>query len=39
VDLIAAVRKGEKYPEKRCGATSSMTAVLGRMACYSGQMV
>ena len=39
VDLIAAIRKGEKYHEGWYGATSSMTAVLGRMACYSGQVV
>lgn len=39
VDLIAAIRKGDKYHEGWYGATSSMTAVLGRMACYSGQVV
>ena len=39
VDLIAAIRKNEKYHEGWYGATSSMTAVLGRMACYSGQVV
>ncbi|MGA2619598.1 MAG: Gfo/Idh/MocA family oxidoreductase [Thermoguttaceae bacterium] len=39
VDLIAAIRNGEKYHEGWYGATSSMTAVLGRMATYSGQVV
>ena len=39
VDLIAAIRGGEKYNEGWFGATSSMTAVLGRMATYSGKVV
>ncbi|OHB80667.1 MAG: hypothetical protein A2V98_00140, partial [Planctomycetes bacterium RBG_16_64_12] len=39
VDLILAIRKGEKYHEGWYGATSSMTSVLGRMATYSGQAV
>ncbi len=39
VDLIEAIRKDKKYNEARYGATSSMTAVLGRMATYSGQVV
>jgi len=38
-DLIHAIRNGEKYNEGYHGATSSMTAVLGRMATYSGQVV
>ncbi len=38
-DLIDAMRSGEKYCEGWHGATSSMTAVLGRMATYSGQVV
>ena len=38
-DLIAAIRSGTKYNEGWHGATSSMTAVLGRMATYSGQQV
>jgi len=38
-DLINAIRKNEKYNEGWYGATSSMTAVLGRMASYSGQVV
>ena len=39
VDLIAAIRGGQKYNEGWFGATSSMTAVLGRMATYSGKVV
>ena len=39
MDLIAAIRAGEKYNEGWHGASSSMTAVLGRMATYSGQTV
>jgi hypothetical protein len=38
-DLIAAIKNNEKYVEGWHGATSSMTAVLGRMATYSGQVV
>jgi hypothetical protein len=38
-DLIHAIRSGEKYNEGYHGASSSMTAVLGRMATYSGQVV
>ena len=39
VDLVEAIRKNANYHEGWYGATSSMTAVLGRMACYSGQIV
>lgn len=39
MDLIAAIRDNEKYCEGWHGATSSMTAVLGRMATYSGKVV
>ena len=39
VDLVKAIRNNEKYNEGWYGATSSMTAVLGRMATYSGQVV
>ena len=39
VDLINAIRKGEKLNDGWHGATSSFTAVLGRMATYSGQVV
>ena len=38
-DLINAIKSGEKYCEGWYGATSSMTAVLGRMATYSGRIV
>ncbi len=38
-DLLAALRAGERYNEGPYGATSSMTAVLGRMATYSGKVV
>ena len=37
--LIDAIRKDAKYHEGFDGASSSMTAVLGRMATYSGQVV
>ena len=39
VDLINAIRKGDKLNDGWHGATSSFTAVLGRMATYSGQVV
>jgi myo-inositol 2-dehydrogenase / D-chiro-inositol 1-dehydrogenase len=39
VDLVNAIRKGEKLNDGWHGATSSMTGVLGRMATYSGQEV
>jgi len=39
IDLIAAIRKNEKHNEGHYGATSSFTAVLGRMATYSGQII
>ncbi len=38
-DLVDAIRKNKKYNEGHYGATSSMTAVLGRMATYSGKIV
>jgi myo-inositol 2-dehydrogenase/D-chiro-inositol 1-dehydrogenase len=38
-DLIDAIRNNKKYNEGWYGATSSMTAVLGRMATYSGLVV
>jgi hypothetical protein len=38
-DLMQAILSGEKYNEGWYGATSSMTAVLGRMATYSGKVV
>ena len=39
IDLVNAVRKNEKLNDGWHGATSSFTAVLGRMATYSGQVV
>jgi predicted dehydrogenase len=39
IDLIRAIKNGEKYNEGYNGADSSFTAVLGRMATYSGQIV
>jgi hypothetical protein len=38
-DLIDAIREGKPYCEGWHGAASSMTAVLGRMATYSGRVV
>ena len=38
-DLIDAIREGKKYNEGWHGAASSMTAVLGRLATYSGVIV
>ena len=39
VDLIEAIRKDKKLNGGWYGAVSSMTAILGRMATYSGQVV
>ncbi|MGA2033495.1 MAG: Gfo/Idh/MocA family oxidoreductase [Thermoguttaceae bacterium] len=38
-DLLQAIRNNTAYNEGWHGATSSFTAVLGRMATYSGQLV
>ncbi len=38
-DLFAAIRKGEPYNEAKYGAHSTMTAIMGRMASYSGRIV
>ncbi len=38
-DLFAAIRKGDHYNEVEYGAHSTMTAILGRMATYSGKNV
>lgn len=38
-DLVAALRAGKRYNEGYYGANSSMTAVLGRLATYSGKVV
>jgi hypothetical protein len=39
VDLVKAIRKDSRLNEGWFGAVSSMTAVFGRMATYSGQVV
>jgi predicted dehydrogenase len=39
VDLVNAIRNGEPLNAGHYGATSSFTAVLGRMATYSGKVV
>ncbi len=38
-DLIEALMRGEVYNEGDYGARSTFTAILGREACYSGQIV
>jgi predicted dehydrogenase len=38
-DMFAALRRGEVYNEGDYGAESTMTAILGRMATYSGEVV
>jgi myo-inositol 2-dehydrogenase/D-chiro-inositol 1-dehydrogenase len=38
-DLFAALDAGRSYNEGNYGITSTMTAILGRMATYSGQVV
>ncbi len=38
-DFIAAIRKNEKYNEVESSAISTMTAIMGRMATYSGKMI
>tara|TARA_R110002049_G_scaffold27321_2_gene93994 strand:+ start:57419 stop:58753 length:1335 start_codon:yes stop_codon:yes gene_type:complete len=38
-DLIAALGRGEIYNEGEYGAHSTLTAILGREACYSGKIV
>jgi hypothetical protein len=37
--LVEAIRRNLPYSEGHYGATSSMTAILGRMATYSGNIV
>ena len=39
MDLLASIRSGAPYNETEFGAHSTMTAILGRMATYSGQRV
>ena len=36
-DLFAAIRNNQEYSEAVSGAESTMTAILGRMAAYSGK--
>jgi predicted dehydrogenase len=36
-DLFAAIRENKEYNEAEYGASSTMTAILGRMAAYSGK--
>ena len=39
-ELFAAIAKGEyKFTDAEYGANSTMTAIMGRMATYSGQVV
>ena len=38
-DLFAAIREDKPYNEAEYGAYSTMTAIMGRMATYSGQEV
>ena len=38
-DLVDAIRQGKRLNDGYHGAKSSMTAVLGRMATYSGQEI
>jgi predicted dehydrogenase len=38
-DLFAALRRGEIYNECQYGADSTMSAILGRMATYSGKVI
>ena len=37
--LFAAIRRGESFFEADYGATSAMSAIMGRMALYSGKQV
>jgi myo-inositol 2-dehydrogenase / D-chiro-inositol 1-dehydrogenase len=39
IDLIKAIRDGKVYNELKTVAESSLTAVMGRLACYTGQQV
>ena len=39
IDHVAALKAGNRYNEGYYGANSSMTAVLGRLANYSGKVV
>jgi hypothetical protein len=37
--LFDAVRKGKPHNEAACGAMSTLTAIMGRMAAYSGKQI
>ncbi|MEW6305405.1 MAG: Gfo/Idh/MocA family oxidoreductase [Verrucomicrobiota bacterium] len=37
--LLAAIRENKPYNEAEAGALSTMTAIMGRMATYSGKLV
>ncbi len=39
MDLIHAIKAGTPYNELQNGAESTMTAIMGRMAAYSGELV
>ena len=38
-DLFSAIRRGTPYNETENAAMSTMTAILGRMATYSGKRI
>ena len=38
-DMIASIRKGEPINEARQVAESTLTAILGREACYTGKLI
>ncbi|HEY2841190.1 MAG TPA: Gfo/Idh/MocA family oxidoreductase, partial [Pirellulales bacterium] len=38
-DLFASIRAGKPYNEAEAGAMSTMTAILGRLATYSGKVI
>ena len=38
-DFFAAIRENKEYSEAEYGASSTMTAILGRMAAYSGKEI
>ncbi|MDQ3624702.1 MAG: hypothetical protein M3463_19825 [Verrucomicrobiota bacterium] len=38
-DLFAAIRAGRPYEEAEYSAISTMTAIMGRMATYSGKLI
>ncbi len=39
IDLIAAIRKGKPYNELKWATESNLTAIMGRMAAYTGKKV